>query len=95
MIKYLKLPVKCRNYKIKNLVYIISILFLSILDNFSTRHIGVENAFFAVFSHFFGAMVFGYVISMYVRKYKQNDWIDYWKIVYAIMVIVNILAHIL
>lgn len=40
-------------------------------------------------------MLLGYVVSMLVAKYKVNDWMRFWRIIYATMVILNIVVYFL
>lgn len=79
----------------KKYFFIAVVFLISFIFNIFIRDVEINVAFGAILFQFLGSMLLGYVISMFVAKYKKNDWIRYWKIMYAVMVIVSLLAHFL
>ena len=79
----------------KKYIIIIILLIISSVFNIFVRDVQIGVAFSAILFQFLGSLILGYVISMFIAKYKENDWIKYWKIMYSIMVIINILAYFL
>lgn len=53
---------------------IIGVIFIvSVVFNFFINESDFTTASFATISQFFGSMVLGYVVSMFVAKYQVND----------------------
>lgn len=78
----------------KYLLIIVTFLISSIFHIFF-RNVGFDIAMGAILFQLLGSMVLGFVISMFVAKYKKNSWMRYWKIMYVLMVSVNLLVFIL
>lgn len=79
----------------KKYVFIMIVFLVSSIFNIFIRDVDVNIAFGAILFQFFGSMVLGYGISMFIAKYRKNDWTRYWKIMYAVMVIINLLVYFL
>jgi hypothetical protein len=75
---------------------IIGVIFIiSVVFNFFINESDFTTGSFATLSQFFGSMVLGYVVSMFVAKYKVNDWRKYWSVFYGFMVGISILSYVL
>lgn len=79
----------------KKYFFISVVLLISSIFNIFIRDVNMNIAFGAILFQFLGSMLLGYVISMLVAKYKVNDWMRFWRIVYATMVILNIVVYFL
>lgn len=79
----------------KKYTVIIVLLVTSSMFNIFIRNVKINISFSAILFQFLGSLLLGYVISMFVAKYRENDWVRYWKVMYALMVIVSMLAHFL
>ncbi len=40
----------------------------------------------------FGSLTLGYVISMFIAKYKKNDWKTIWLRVYIFFLVINLIT---
>lgn len=79
----------------KKYFFITVVFLISSIYNIFIRDVAINIAFGAILFQFFGSMILGYVVSMFVSKYKENNWTRYWKIIYVAMVIINLIAYFL
>jgi len=79
-----------RKYKVIYLTGIFSIVF-----HIFIRDVEINIAIGSISFQLICSAVLGYIVSMYVAKYKKNDWTFYWKIIYVIMVFGFALVHFL
>ncbi|MDQ2178401.1 hypothetical protein [Marinifilum sp. D714] len=77
----------------KKYTLIIIVLVVSTIFNAFFRDVMIDIAFSAILFQFLGSLLLGYVISMFVAKYKENDWVKYWKVMYVVMVAISLLVH--
>jgi|GEM_PF-2994154 len=79
----------------KKYTLIIIVLVVSTIFNAFIRDVNIDIAFSAILFQFLGSLLLGYGISMFVAKYKENDWVKYWKVMYVIMVGLSLLVYFL
>lgn len=79
--------------EIKKYTLIIFLFVVSSTFNLFFRDVSIDIAFGAILFQFLASLVLGYVISMFVAKYRNNDWVKYWKIMYLVMISINIFTH--
>ncbi len=48
--------------------------------------------FAAIVAQFIGSLILGYVISMFIAKYKKNDWKKIWLKTYIVMVVIILIS---
>ncbi len=77
----------------RKMILIGVIFIISVVFNFFINESDFTTAFFSVISPFFGSMVLGYVVSMFVAKYQVNDWRKFWSVFYGFLVGVSILSY--
>lgn len=77
----------------KKYIFITVVFLISAIFNVFIRDVDFNVSLGAILFQFFGSMVLGLLISMFVGKYKENDWMKYWKIIYAFMVIASLLVY--
>jgi hypothetical protein len=79
--------------EIKKYTLIIFLLVVSSTFNLFFRDVSINIALGAILFQFLASLVLGYVISMIMAKYRNNDWVKYWKIMYLVMISINIFTH--
>ena len=77
-----------KKYSIIILAFLISSIF-NIIFRGVTFDIALSNIVF----QFGGSMVLGFVTSMYVARFKENNWVRYWSIYYIAIVLLYMLVH--
>lgn len=80
--------IKMKKYFIVALTFIISIVFHIVL-----RGVSLNKAFGGILFQLLGSAILGYVVSMFVAKYKKNDWVKYWQFFYVFMVIGSLISY--
>ncbi len=73
-------------------LWIVGTMLFSVCMNFYLHYPDYNKMFAAIVAQFIGSLILGYVISMFIAKYKKNDWKKIWLKTYIVMVVIILIS---